>query len=130
MQIDYIAKRSLKAGHTVDTLYTINVLLNRADRTYTGVGRRNIAISGSTVTTIHRRDEFWDLTTAIISDTGTPDNDDLKEFLDSVVSGEVFQIDISGSLQNCILDQFKNPFRRIRVGFDELYRYSFRVRMV
>lgn len=128
MQIDYIAKRSLKSGHTVDSPYTINVELSVLDRRFVAIGDQQVALNGNTVTTVYRRDNLYNLRTIMIENAGTPDNDDMVEFLDSVVSGETFQLDVSGSLENYILASLTNPYRKSRVGRLDIFTYQFRVR--
>ncbi|MDH3375351.1 MAG: hypothetical protein OEQ39_00070 [Gammaproteobacteria bacterium] len=126
MQIDYTAKRSLKAGHVVDTGYTINVNLQSENRTFESIGPRLVALDGSTVTVVHRRQNTYQLTSAFITDTSTPDNEDMVEFLDSVISGEIFQLDLTGALADYILDT--TTYRRSRQGNLNIFTYSFRVR--
>lgn len=125
MQIDYTALRSLKSGHVVDTGYTINIALSTLDRSFKNEGSQVMSLSGNTVTTVHRREESFNVNTIIVEDVGTPDNDDMIEFLDSVVSGEVFQTDLGGSLVASILI---GDYRRSRRGTLELFNYQFKVR--
>lgn len=127
MQIDYTAKRNLKSGHSADTAYQIDVDLSQSDRVSTTEGNQSIALSGETVTVVHRYQEVYSLTTAIISSSSTPDLDDLREFLDSVKGGETFQLDLSGSSEDYVLDSISNPFTENRVPVGK-FRFSFRVR--
>ena len=130
MLVDYTALRSLKAGHTVDLVYQIDLSLSQSNPIPTVVGKRNVAISGSTVNTIHRSDIIYDFTSVIISDTSIPDNADMIEFLESVKFGERFQLDITGTSIDFIMDRFEDPYRVRRIGFAENYTYSFRARAV
>lgn len=128
LQIDYIAKRSLKTGHVVDTQYTINTELSRRDRRYATVGSQSVALSGNTTTIVHRRDEIWRLESQIITTTTVPDIDDMIEFLDSVASGETFQLDLSGTLEDYVMDSLRRPYTAIRLGRLDIFRYGFTVR--
>ena len=124
MIIDYTAKRSLKTGHIVDTAYQIDVDLNQFDRGAYTKGSQQEAISGNTVTIVQARQKKYSITTVLIDSSTTPDIDDMREFLDSVMSGETFQID-SG---NFILTSISNPYSETR---DEGYfRYSFTARQL
>jgi len=128
MQIDYTARRSIKAGHSVDTPYTIVVDLSRLDRKYATVGNQAVALSGTTYTTVHRREVLFDLQTTLIESSGTPDIADMLEFLDSVSSGESFSLDVSGTTETYVLTSITRPYSTTRVGYDDIYRYSFSVR--
>ena len=127
MQIDYTAKRSVQGGHTADLDYSIEVVVSQADRSQMTVGAQAVALSGNTVTTVHRRQSKYTLKTDLISTATTPDIDDMREFLDSVSSGETFQLDISGASVDYILDSISNPYTESRVG-NSYFTYSFTVR--
>lgn len=131
MQIDYIALRSLKSGHVLNDPYTFDLKVSREDISRATVGVQMVALSGATVTTIHRRDFIYGITTIIINDNVLPDNDDLTEFLDSVMSGEVFVTFVSGSEENYVLDSISSPYTKKRIGTNESdFRYSFTIRKV
>lgn len=130
LQIEYTAKRSLKAGHFVDTLYIINTELTKQDRTFSAVGNQSVSLSGNTFSVIHRRDEIYALESQIVTAATTPDIDDMIEFLDSVSSGETFRMDLSGVLENYVFESLRRPYRAVRLGKDEIYRYSFRARRI
>lgn len=125
MQIDYTAKRSLKIGHLINTAYIINVDLVDLDRKPTIVGSQSVALSGNTVSVIHRGDETLSVRTVLIDSTTTPDIDDMREFLESVKFGETFQLDSV----NYIMANFKKPYQEIRVRSNvDRFRYSFMAR--
>lgn len=130
MLVDYTALRSIKSGHVVDTVYQIDLALSRRDRRYPTVGTRSVAISGGTVQVVNRRDTIYALQSIIITDTSTPDNADLLEFLDSVSSGETFLSDVSGNPEIYIIESTTLPYRATRVGTLENFRYSFTVRQI
>ena len=131
--VDYVAKRSLTDGHVLDQGVTLNLELSRRDRDYRPEGKRNIAIDGTTVDTVHRRNAVWRLTTIIYDDgpetEPAVDNDLMIEFLDSVSTGEIFQMDLAGALQDdFVLDSFNRPYRAQRIGTTNLFRYTFSAR--
>lgn len=128
LQIEYTALRSLKSGHTAQTLYIINTELFRRDRTFKTIGDQAVSLSGNTVTTVHRREETYNLTTQIVTDLTVPDNADMIEFLDSVASGETFRLDLTGTLENYIMFGINRAYRATRLGFNDIFRYSFQVR--
>ena len=130
MLVDYQAKRSLKAGHSVDTYYQFTVDVERQNRQYRPEGKRNISLSGNTVDVVHRRDVIFDIQTAIIKDTSTPNNDDLLEFLDSVSTGEEFDLTIDAVQYTCILNNYRRPYVASRIQTTDLFKYSFTARVI
>jgi hypothetical protein len=132
VQVDYLAQQSLTDGHLLDEAVTINIELSRRDRDYRPSGKRNIAIDGTTVDTVHRRDAVYRLSTIIYDDgpetAPAVDNDLMVEFLDSVATGQIFQMDLTGVLEDYVIDSFTRPYRAQRVGLTNLFRYTFTVR--
>ena len=117
MQVDYTASRSIQSGHTEGTDYTINISLNRYDRSYTRVGPAPlVALSGNTVTVTHNNKEAYNIVTTLHKVGDTVEPEDMREFLDSVVGGEPFYLD---SVVH-ILDGGYTETRE-----DDYYRYSF-----
>ena len=129
MQIDYTAKRSVQAGHSIDTPYTINIDLYENDRTFKAHGVENKALNGNTVAVIHRVEETNNLTTVLVSAATSPTVLDMREFLDSVVGGEVFQLDISGVSIDYKLHSMTKPYSERELERSN-FRYSFQVRPV
>lgn len=127
MQIDYTAKRSIQAGHSSGTGYTINIDLTQSDRMSSITGTQNKSINGSTVTVVNDDVTEYQITTVAVGTSTTPDIDDMREFMDSVKGGETFQLDISGSSASYVLSGISNPFTETRLA-DIYYRYSFKVR--
>lgn len=128
LQIEYTAKRSLKAGHTVDTIYVINVEISKRDRMLKTEGSQQISLSGNTVTTVHRREETYNLQTVLVTDSTTPDVEDMLEFLDSTISGETFRLDLTGVLEDYVMTSITNSYRANRIGSTNIFQYSFQVR--
>lgn len=128
MLVDYIAKRSLKAGHPLDSAQQFDVNLSTQDRAFRAIGRRAVSLSGKVVDTVHRYDTIYQLVTVLIEDASVPDNADLTEFLDSVASGETFQLDLEAPAEDYVLENQRSPYRKTRVGSTNIFRYSFVVR--
>ena len=132
--IDYTAKRSIKAGHTIDVVYQIELFVSRQIRNYVPDGKRNVSISGNTVDVINRRDIIYNLTSVIIDDGPLTepliDNALMLEFLDSTATGEEFQMDVTGTTEFFIMDKLKNPYSVRRIGDLNLFRYSFTARKI
>ena len=130
--IDYTAKRSIKAGHVLDVSYQISLSVSRQDRGYRPDGKRNVSISGNTVDVINRRDIVYSFTSGIIDDgpytEPLVDNATMQEFLDSTATGETFQMDVTGTTEFFIMDNFKRPYSVRRIGNTNLFRYSFTAR--
>jgi len=92
--IIYTAKRSVKAGHTSGTDYTLSILFLIDTAGSQRIGPRPaVALSGAQVTTTHRVEKTRSLETDYVSTATTPAVADLVEFLDSVIGGEQFSID-------------------------------------
>jgi len=128
MQIDYTAKRSLKSGHAVDTAYVITVDLSKLSRNYKAIGNQAVSLSGNVVSSVHRYEETHDLQTVIVTAVTTPDIDDMIEFLDSVASGEIFELDLSGASEPYVMAAMGRAYRTRRIGSDDIFQYSFKVR--
>lgn len=124
LQVDYIARRNIKAGHVLNDPYVINVGLTMDDLTSVNEGHQSIALSGSTVNVVHRGDVIRSISTVLIDTTTTPDLADMREFLESVRFGETFDLDGD----TYIMNNFKNPYSETRVNGLQYFRFSFRAR--
>ena len=129
MLVDYIAKRSIKSGHSVDTAYQIDIENEVFDRQYKPASDRNISLNGNTVDVIHRRDVILRFRTVVVSSTTTPDTDDMLEFLDSTATNESFTLTIDSVAYTCIMDNPRRPYTATRVGVSDLFKYSFITRV-
>lgn len=92
--VSYTAKRSLIAGHTVNTVYYLDLpvvsmpIQRNVDR------ERQQSLNGNRETITFYRCEIWDVSLANMSGTLAAQ---VKEFLDSVEDGEGFTFDPYGS---------------------------------
>lgn len=83
--------RSANEAYSIDVSYTAD---NR-QRQVTKV--KSVSLSGNTETLTHRREDFFNITSGVLSTIGT-DYDQFIEFLDSCESGEEFTFDRTGSV--------------------------------
>lgn len=121
----YTALRKLKSGHSADTQYTISIDLQQGDPVPSPVQNPIVALSGRTVTTVHRLDEVVPIVTDYVGADTTPDIDDMREFLYSVIHREQFQFNDGSGARDCILDSNPVP---ARAGI--LFTWSFSIRFV
>ena len=129
MQIDYTALRSISAGHSEDGNYTINVDLSANKRSSKIEGEETKSLNLNKVVVVHAINVTNNLSTVLVNSSTTTTDDDMREFLDSVIAGEIFQLDLTGSLINYKLDSIRNPYTETE--FDRSnFRYSFKVRAV
>lgn len=126
MQIDYTAKRSIQAGHTEDSSYTININLSVADRVPESKGSQAESLSGNTVTVVHNLRVSYVITTELVTTLTTPSLSDMREFLDSVKGGESFTTDIDGTTKSYRLKSFSSPYSEKREA-TSYFRYSFTI---
>jgi hypothetical protein len=127
MQIDYTSKRSLKAGHTVDTEYMINIGVEVFDKQPRWEGVLHKSLSGNLVTTTHEYGDDLSITTVQLDEdpTAAVNIYDMREFLDSVRLGEVFQLDGL----NAVLSNLSSAYSETHTGY--VYKkFSFQVRIL
>lgn len=85
----YTARRSLAPGHVVDVVYTLPLILTRADRRSDADVRRQRSLSGRTETLFYGNAVTWDVGIAPVGSALVPL---YREFLDSTVDGQTFQL--------------------------------------
>jgi len=128
--INYEALRSLISGHVVNTNYDIDVVLELADRSVKPKSKVHVSVGGQQETVIQRIDKFHQMTIGSI----TNENIDLiREFADSVQGGEVFVLDVMGSVAvpNNPMTVIASPgYTESRVNGSNLWRISMKVREV
>lgn len=123
----YFAKRNLKAGHVVDTEYTITTELHQIDDEMPAPDKvEHRTLNGGLVTVLFHIDTMINITTDFIESdgTGTPDTADYDEFFHSVAGGEEFVFN-NGSDQAVIMTS-----RPTRVRTGTKFNYQFQVRTV
>lgn len=129
MDFTYIAKRSIIAGHSAGSQYTISFELSDFRRSSSINGKTTTTIDGSEVTVINHDVVLLDISSVIIEDTGTPDVFWMREFLDSVKGKETFTLDDGSGPISVVLNDIKNPYREDRLS-PTAYRYSFAARVL
>lgn len=127
--ITYTARRSLVSGHTADTEYSMDVGMSAIDPADEADSDQHVALDGTTETVLHRIDEPWRFTTIPLDAAALAQ---MREFLNSHVSGEPFTIDPYGTVAEpdnpitVVLTSRRHPPRRL--GTLMLYQLSFEVR--
>jgi len=132
--VTYTAQRSLTAGHSQGTVYQLRLPLISLERG--PVTRRSAAssLSMKTETLLWARKRRWQATTAVLFPGPL---DAVREFLDSVIGGELFTFDEYGQpgqpgLEvSVILDGDYGEQRIIREGDggqNDGFRFSFAMR--
>lgn len=135
MRIRYTAKRSLMAGHVVDTAYEFDLKISRRPRSNDFDKTEHRSVSGRTETYFRRQDKFYDFTTIGYEDDSA-EAAQLIEFLDSVFDGTQFEVDVYGSIATpgtyvFYVAEGKNYQERIVGGEGSNYvSYSFKAREV
>lgn len=126
--VTYTALRSIIAGHSSGTDYTIDFNAQALDPSYKVVKNTSQSLGGQTEVMRVRKDAFWDITSDYLEQA---DLAQWKEFLDSVDAGEAFTFDAYGTSASA-----DNPISVERVDDDgapkriqaQLYTISFKVR--
>lgn len=126
--IVYTAQRNLITGHTAGTEYSLDVDMTDIDPGDETESDEHVALDGSTETVFNRIDEIWGFTTIPLDIAAMAE---VREFLNSHVSGEPFTIDPYGTVaapDNPITVKLTSKNHRPRrVGLSH-YQYSFQVR--
>jgi len=104
--VSYTAKRSLRAGVSVDDAIDYDFSASAIDRSTTPKIGSQTSLSGWQETIRDRTDEFYKITTIPVLEA---DFDHVRQFLDSCDGGEFFTLDPYGTIavpvqaMNCIL---------------------------
>lgn len=128
--VNYTAKRSIITGHVLDTAYDLDLILEQADRSVRTKKNQIRSLGGNTETILQSMDVSWSLT--IGSLTGATLNG-VREFLDSVQGGEIFTLDVMGSVgapDNPLSVIADGDYMETRVNNSNLFTISFNVRVV
>ena len=106
MLIEYTATRAIKTGHSASTVYNFTLDAAPYSPKVQTVGKTQTSLNGTRVHVIQYTEVIHNISTDYVSDSTTPDIDDLQEFLNSVRQGETFTIDGA----NFTLNDIKNPY--------------------
>lgn len=130
MNIIYTAKRNLISGHSADTEYEFDVNVSGYDRTSKPNSETSVSIDQSAVQTLlHGIEESYAIRTIPLPDTSTKALQ-MREFLDSVVSGEDFTVDLYGTVSTIddpIIVTLSGDYTESRVSMHNII-FSFSVR--
>jgi len=93
--VNYEALRSIISGHVSGTNYDLDLILEQADQSVKPTSSSSGSLGGQRETVLQRIDYKWRLTIGSITSVN---KDAVREFLDSVQGGEVFSLDVYGSV--------------------------------
>ena len=133
MRIEYTAKRNLATGHTVDETYEIVCYAENYEPEFESLRNVNVSLDGSRVEIEGRGIvQTVDVTTDHIA-AGSA-SDIFEEFLQSVMYGEEFVLDLASDSAATAVDplnvkMMSSVYRRER-PIPGYYRYSFTARVV
>ena len=125
--VSYTAKRSLAAGHSVDTVYSMDLKLSALDKDPKRIGRSFVPIGGGGEYQFDRVDIYYSIASIPMLDLSL-----YTEFLDSVSHGETFDIDIDGTVAApvSIVDaELSGDYKQPRVE-GMIFRNVFRVKLL
>lgn len=117
----YTAKRNISGGRSLNSVYALSMDLVKFDRQAKRKTSSATSLSGQQFTTFHRLDVFYVVQSAPINDSSTLDQ--VREFLDSVAGGEIFDIDGS----DYTLD---GDYSDTLVEISGFYTFGFRARAI
>lgn len=92
--VTYTAARSLIAGHSVGTSYTINFDPAVAEKSRKRQAEQQTSLGGTRDTLLHRIEYRYECGTDAVHSSSVAE---LEEFLDSVSGGETFVLDMYGT---------------------------------
>jgi hypothetical protein len=95
--VTYIATRSIMTGHVLDGPYELEFCLVAADPVKTVNRVDQVALSGRRESLFWNHRDGYTLTIGHFTEVST-ENDAVVEFLDSVIGGEPFEIDLWGTV--------------------------------
>jgi hypothetical protein len=97
MNIQYAAMYSLMAGHFANVTYSFDVLINQCDRSVKSRANTGISLDRrNSQTILHGLDEVYAIQTIPMLDTSNTVKQ-MREFLDSAMNGQYFNVDLYGS---------------------------------
>lgn len=94
--VTYEARRSIALGHVAGVIYTLPLILTRADRQQADDVKRQRSMSGRTESLYFGSVVTWDVAVAPVPHTLVPL---YREFLDSTADGQTFQFNADSNLE-------------------------------
>lgn len=121
--ITYTARRSLMPGHVAGQVYSFSVDVTASERDASAERDDHVALDGTTESILTRIDKQFGFATVPVAPA------QMREFLDSCLGGEPFQIEPEDgdSPLTVILTNTSYSERRVAVG---RYQFSFDVRVL
>ncbi len=131
--VTYEARRSLAPGHVASVAYTLPIILTRADRRSEADVRRQRSLSGRTETLFYGNAVTWDIAIAPVRQSQVVY---YREFLDSTIDGQTFQINPFNNLETAELSVIRDDSgyedqRAVQSNAGhhlDLFTFQFRVR--
>lgn len=134
--VTYTAKRSLIPGHSVNTIYSMNLPVVSMPTSRQVDNERQQSINGNRETIRFYACEMWDVSLAVLYGTAASQ---VKEFLDSVEDGEPFTFDpygtantphtpLSGEIESKGYTRGREP--KGQGGSTDGQRFAFQVRVM
>ena len=128
--ITYTAKRSLISGHSAGTIYDLEIPANVWTPTDERRTEEVVSLSGKTQTRLHRVDEIYQFGSVPVDSASLQAQ--MTEFLRSVAGGELFIIDVYGTIAspvNPLTVRLSGNYDITRLGTMAYLSYSFKVRV-
>lgn len=122
----YIAKRGIQAGHSLGVAYNFTFNPLSMDVSKNTVKDESRSMNGITQTTVYRRDTEWRIETEQLLE-GTTAYLNMYEFLESVDEGEVFTINLTGSI---VVAMLVNNYQMQRVEKNPEWIFNFNLRVL
>ena len=132
MRFVYTALRSISAGHSADTEYSIVIGGQAINPARKRIVDQSIALDQSVETDLHGFEQLWSVTTDWLTTAAA--RAIFAEFLDSVAGGEPFTFDpyaatdVAVAPINVILDS--DDLSPKRVGVSSYVTHAFRMRTI
>ena len=128
--VNYQAKRSITGGHVLNTNYDLDIILEQADDSVAVTSSEIKSLGGNQETVLQNIDFHWQISIGSITSVNKPA---VREFLNSVQGGEVFTLDVYGSVAvpDAPVSVVAKPgYQFSRVNNSDLFTVALKVREV
>lgn len=131
--VQYIIRRSVAAGYTLDAVDSFDLQVKVKDRGRKAIRDRAISLGGTVFTTYHRAEVSWSVHTTWFKGA---DADRMRMFLDSVEDGQIFQFDPTHGAgasphdrRNVVIDSISYSENREQTGTqtNDWFAFSFKL---
>ncbi len=128
--VTYTAKRKISSGHLIDNSYDLDLPLSKITKKPKSNKKEHFSLAGNSQTLFHNVIDYINLVTSDIDEVDAPK---YREFLYSVVGGELFFFDERGTAaapDDPVQVKIEGSFSENLVGQTLNYKYNFRVRVL